>query len=170
VETRFRISGHPIQPVLVTVPVGLFACAVLFDLAHVLGAPRLVGEVGYSTVIAGLVAAGLASLAGLVDLWEVPERSPVRRPVVTQLLVNGTMTGMFLLVCIIRAAPLQRAASGGLVAVEALALVVGALGVRLGARSLRRTEPVDAAPAGLDIVVDEATANPPLAPRSPAGP
>jgi uncharacterized membrane protein len=154
----------------------LFACAVVFDLAHVLGAPRLVGEVGYWTVVAGLVAAVLTPVAGLVDLWDLPERSPVRRPVVTVLLVNGAMTGMFLAVCVMRAAPAQRAASGGLIAVEALALTVGGLGVGLGARLMRvdpaGVDPIaaDPAPAGLDIVVDETAAEPPSVPRPPVTP
>jgi uncharacterized membrane protein len=157
VETRLRISGHPIQPVLVTFPVGLFVCAVLFDLARLVGAPEIVGEVGYWTVTAGLVAAGLTLVAGLVDLWDVPETSPVRRPVVTLLLVNGVMAGMFLLVCLMRAALPERGATGGLVVVEAVALAVGGLGVRLGAQLMRRVDPVaaESSPDGLDLVVDE---------------
>jgi uncharacterized membrane protein len=178
VATRLRISGHPIQPVLVTFPVGLFACAVLFDLARVFGAPRLVGEVGYWTVTAGLVAAGLTLVAGLVELWDVPERSPVRRPAVTLLQVNGAMTGMFLLVCVMRAAPAARTASGGLVAVEALALTIGGLGILLGVRSMHTAAPivVDPASGGLDLVTDEALvkdeamAREPHVRRSPAAP
>ena len=171
VQTRLRISGHPVQPVLLTVPAGLFACAVLFDLARVFGSPRLVGEAGYWTAIAGLVAAVLTLVAGLVELWDVPENSPVRRPVMTLLRVNGAMTGLFLLVCVMRAAPSERATNGGLVAVEALALLVGGLGVALGAQFMRRVDPVvvDLAPGGLDLLVDKATTELPLV-RSPATP
>jgi uncharacterized membrane protein len=172
VAKRLRISGHPIQPVLVTFPVGLFACAVLFDVARVFGAPRLVGEVGYWTVTAGLVAAGLTLVAGLVELWDVPERSPVRRPAVTLLQVNGAMTGMFLLVCVMRAAPAARAASGGLVAVEVLALAIGGLGILLGVRSMHSAAPivVDPSSGGLDLVMDEAMAREPHVRHSPASP
>ncbi|HEY6593086.1 MAG TPA: hypothetical protein VI011_03095 [Asanoa sp.] len=70
-----------------------------------------------------------------------------------------------------RAAPAERAASGGLVAVEALALAVGGLGVRLGARFVRRVAAVvDPAAGGLDLVVDEARAEQPLVRRAPAAP
>src|ERR1700754_2188249 len=72
VDTRLRISGHPIQPVLMTFPVGLFVCAVVFDVGRLVGAPTIVGEVGYWTAVAGLVATALTMVAGLIDLWDVP--------------------------------------------------------------------------------------------------
>jgi uncharacterized membrane protein len=158
VETRLRILGNPIQPVLVTFPVGLFACAFVFDLARLVGAPEILAEVGYWTTVAGLVAAALALVAGMVDLWDVPA-GPTRHAVSTLSLVNGAMTGMFLLVCLMRAALPDRAATGGLVAVEALALGVGALGVRLGARLMRRFDraAVPEQTGGLAMVADEAT-------------
>jgi uncharacterized membrane protein len=167
VDTRLRISGHSIQPVLVTFPVGLFVCAALFDLARLVGAVPIMGEVGYWTVVAGLVAAALTLVAGLVELWDVPEQSPLRRPVVTLLLVNGAMAGMFLLGCLMRAALPDRGASGSLVALEAAALAVGGLGVRLGARLMRRVEPIVAEPAteGLGLVFDDVPAEVPLVTR-----
>jgi hypothetical protein len=124
-------------------------------------------ELGYWTVIAGLVAAGLTLVAGLVELWDVPEQSPVRRPVVTLLLVNGAMAGMFLLGCLMRTAVPERGASGGLIALEAAALGVGGLGVRLGARFMRRVDPIAAEPAreGLGLVFDDVPAGVPLVTR-----
>jgi uncharacterized membrane protein len=149
VDTRLRISGHPIQPVLVTFPVGLFACAVVFDAARLVGAPQMVGELGYWTAVAGLVAAALTVVAGLVDLWDVPT-GPDRRPLVNFTLVIVAMTGVFLLVCLMRAATPERGASGGMVAIELLALAAGGLAVRLGARLVARP-----AEAARDTVDDE---------------
>jgi hypothetical protein len=79
-------------------------------------------------------------------------------------LVNAAMTGMFLLICLMRAALPERAASGGLVAVEALALGVGALGVRLGAGLVRRFDlaAVPESTGGLAMVADEATTEVPF--------
>jgi uncharacterized membrane protein len=132
VDTRLRISGHPIQPVLVTFPVGLFVCAFVFDTGRLLGAPVMIGELGYWTAVAGLVAAALTIVAGLVDLWDVPA-GPHRRPQVTFTLVIAAMTAIFLLLCLMRVATPERGASGGMVLVELLALAVGGFAVRLGA-------------------------------------
>ncbi|MDG4797372.1 DUF2231 domain-containing protein [Micromonospora sp. WMMD1082] len=138
-QSRLRVQGHPIQPMLVTFPYGLFVCAALFDLADVAGGPVFLGEVGYWTAVAALVAAALTTLAGMVDLWDVPP-DRTRRTAITFNLVNAGMAGLFLLSCLIRADASHRGASPVLLVVELLALVVGGLGVRLGARLMRHFE------------------------------
>lgn len=136
-QSRLRVQGHPIQPMLVTFPFGLFACATLFDLADVLGGPGFLGEVGYWTVVAALTAAVLASVAGLVDLWDVPA-GRVRRTAITFNLLNAGMALLFVVVCLVRAGQPGRGASGILIAIELLALLVGAAGVRLGGVLVRQ--------------------------------
>ncbi|GIF53238.1 hypothetical protein Afe04nite_77770 [Asanoa ferruginea] len=137
VDTRLRISGHPIQPVLMTFPVGLFVCAVVFDVGRLVGAPSVVGEVGYWTAVAGLVGTALTMVAGLIDIWDVPA-GPIRRDVVTFNAVNGAMAGIFLLVCLMRAGSGHPLASVPMVIMEGVALGVGVFGIWLGARLMRR--------------------------------
>ena len=136
-DTRLRISGHPIQPVLMTFPVGLFVCAVVFDVGRLVGAPAIVGEVGYWTAVAGLVATALTMVAGMVDLWDVPA-GPTRRDVITFNAVNASMAGIFLVVCLMRAGSGQPLASVPMVVMEGLALAIGGLGIWLGAGLMRR--------------------------------
>ena len=132
-ESRLRIQGHPIQPMLVTLPYGLFACAAIFDLADVTTGLGLLGEVGYWTAIAGLFSAALAVVAGMVDLWDVPT-GPMRRTAIGFHLAYLAMAGLFVLTCLIRAGSPDRGATGGILAAELLALAVGGYGVALGAR------------------------------------
>ncbi|MEU8301651.1 DUF2231 domain-containing protein [Micromonospora sp. NPDC048909] len=136
-QSRLRVQGHPIQPMLVTFPYGLFVSAVVFDLTDVLGGPAFLGEVGYWTAVAALVAAGLTAMAGMIDLWDVPG-DRTRRTAIAFNLVNLTMAGLFLLACLIRADAPQRGASIVLLLTELVALAVGGVGVRLGARLMRR--------------------------------
>jgi uncharacterized membrane protein len=138
-QSRLRVQGHPIQPMLVTFPYGLFVCAVIFDLADVAGGPVFLGEVGYWTAVAALVAAALTAVAGMVDLWDVPP-DRTRRTAITFNLVNAGMAGLFLLSCLVRADASNRGASPVLLVVEMVALSVGGLGVRLGARLMRHFE------------------------------
>jgi uncharacterized membrane protein len=133
---------------LVTFPYALFVSAVLFDLANVAGGPAFLGAVGHWTVVAALIAAALAGLAGMVDLWDAPDtavRRPgpgrgdrTRRTAVTFNLVNAAMAGLFVVVCLVRSGLPEYAVTGGLVMVEILALGVGAIGVRLGSRLVRQ--------------------------------
>lgn len=136
-QSRLRVRGHPIQPMLVTFPFGLFACATLFDVAEVIGGPAFLGEVGYWTVVAALTAAVLAAVAGLIDLWDVPD-GRVRRTAMTFNLLNAGMAALFVVVCLVRAGHPDRGVSGALVAVELVGLAVGTVGIRLGAVLIRQ--------------------------------
>ncbi|MFG1954972.1 DUF2231 domain-containing protein [Micromonospora sp. NPDC048830] len=138
-ESRLRVQGQPIQPMLVTFPYGLFVCATIFDLADVVGGPVFLGEVGYWTCVAALVAAALSTVAGMVDLWDA-SGGRTRRTKITFNLVNAGMAGLFLLTCLSRAHSPQRGASGLVLAIELVALGVGGVGVWLGSRLLRQFE------------------------------
>ncbi|MGC4806331.1 DUF2231 domain-containing protein [Micromonospora sp. DT233] len=136
---------------LVTFPFGLFVCAMLFDLADVLGGPAFLGEVGYWTSVAALVAAGLTTAAGMVDLWDATG-SRTHRTKITFNLANTGMAALFLLTCLVRANSPQRGATGVMVAAELAALGVGAIGVWLGARLIREFEAGRADAATLDAL------------------
>ena len=150
-ESRLRVQGHPIQPMLVTFPYGLFVSAAVFDLADVAGGPAFLGEVGYWTAVAALAAAALATAAGMVDLWDV-RADRTRRTAVTFNLVNAAMAALFLLACLIRADSPQRGATGVLVATELVALAVGGFGVALGARLMRQFDRGRAEPSGFEAL------------------
>ncbi|GAB3237829.1 DUF2231 domain-containing protein [Micromonospora halotolerans] len=153
-ESRLRVQGNPIQPMLVTFPFGLFVSAAVFDLADVAGGPAFLGEVGYWTAVAALVAAALTTVAGMVDLWDV-RADRTRRTAITFNLVNAAMAALFLLTCLIRAQAPQRGANGVEVAVELLALAVGSVGVWLGSRLMRQFDRRRAAePAGFEALRD----------------
>ncbi|MCW3818063.1 DUF2231 domain-containing protein [Micromonospora sp. DR5-3] len=153
-ESRLRVQGHPIQPMLVTFPFGLFVSAAVLDLADVAGGPAFLGEVGYWTAVAALVAAALAAVAGLVDLWDA-RADRTRRTAVTVNLVNAAMAALFLLTCLMRADAPERGATGVELATELLALAVGSVGVWLGARLVRQFDRGRASEqAGLERLAD----------------
>jgi uncharacterized membrane protein len=121
---------------LVTFPFGLFVCATLFDLFHLAGGPAFLGEVGYWTAVAALVAAAMAGVAGMVDLWDVPA-GRTRRTAISFNLVNVAIAAIFVVTCLVRADAPGRGASVALLVTELVALGVGAVGVRLGTRLVR---------------------------------
>jgi uncharacterized membrane protein len=67
-----NLMGHPLHPILITLPIGLFVATLLFDLIFwrtgtetwATGALWLLG--------AGLIAAALAAVAGLIDFLGDP--------------------------------------------------------------------------------------------------
>lgn len=149
-DGRLRVCGHWIQPMLVPLPVGLFAWATVFDIADLSGAPALVGTLGYWTAVAGLTAAAVVTAVGMVDLWDVP-RCPTRQ---TVLRVHGITVVAALLVvlsCLIRAQVADRGAAGGVVVVQLVAVALGASAVRLGMRLARRAEPARTEATTFDV-------------------
>jgi uncharacterized membrane protein len=125
-ESRLKVAGHPIHPILVMFPLGLFAMAVIFDIANLTGAPAMLGAVAYWNIVAGLVGGVLAALAGAVDLMFIPNGTPAKRSGVLHGLINMGVLLLFAVILILRMATHDRIAGGGLLLVEVLALA-GAL-------------------------------------------
>lgn len=144
-DSRLRIAGQAIQPVLVMFPLGLFAMAVLFDLATVLGAPAIVGQLGYWNVVAGLIGGIFATLAGAIDVM-LARGTRAKRTGVLQTLMNMGVLILFAVILMLRMRSIDRVASGGLFAVELLALGAAIYAAWFGGELVHR-RPVPAGPA-----------------------
>ena len=77
--SKAHIKSHPIHPILITFPIGLWIAALLFDLiGNAAGNPLLIAA-GYYAIIGGCIGAALAAVPGLIDLFGVvPPRSSAR--------------------------------------------------------------------------------------------
>jgi uncharacterized membrane protein len=62
-----NIMGHPIHPILITLPIGLFVAVLLFDLIFWRTAEEMWARGALWLLGAGLVAAALAAVAGVTD-------------------------------------------------------------------------------------------------------
>jgi uncharacterized membrane protein len=120
-ESRLRIAGQAVHPVLVMFPLGLFTMAVLFDLGNVLGGPDILGVLAYWNIVAGLVGGVLVVLAGAIDL-ALMQGSRSKRLAVLQNLMNLGVLIMFAVIVMLRMQTSDRVAGGGLVVVELIAL------------------------------------------------
>ena len=130
-ESRLRIAGQAVQPILVMFPLGLFAMAAIFDLATLAGAPRILGTLAYWNVIAGLIGGLLAALAGAIDLAFV-RQSTAKRIGVLRGLLNMAVLILFAVILMVRVGAPDRAVGGGLFFVEILALAIAGFGAWFG--------------------------------------
>jgi uncharacterized membrane protein len=137
-ESRLRIAGQAVQPVLVMFPLGLFAMAVLFDVANVLGAPDIVGALAYWNIAAGLVGGVLAALAMAIDLVFLPNGTRAKRTGVFLALVNMGVLIFFAVILMLRMRTPDRVAGGGLLLVEVLALAAAVFGAWYGGELVNR--------------------------------
>jgi uncharacterized membrane protein len=158
-RSRLRIAGHPIHPMLVMFPLGLFATAVIFDAADLLGGPALLSEVAHLNLVGGLIGGVLASVAGLVDLAAVPNGTRAKRIGAVHGLINLGVILLFAVIWVVRIGADNRAAGGGLFMVELLALAAAGVGAWFGSQLIQRLGDGVAADPHLDVVRSLSGAN-----------
>jgi len=137
-ESRFKVLGHPVHPMLVMFPLALLVTAVIFDFVDVVGGPRFLGEVAYWNITVGLIGGILAIAAGLVDLLAIPSRTRAKRIALTHGAVNTGMLLLFAGVWVVRMNADQRGAGGGLFAIELVAVAGAGMGAWLGGELVDR--------------------------------
>ncbi|HET6482141.1 MAG TPA: DUF2231 domain-containing protein [Actinoplanes sp.] len=130
-ESRLKIAGQAVQPILVMFPLGLFAMAVIFDVADLLGAPAIVGSLAYWNLVAGLVGGIAAAIASAIDL------AFVRRPVAKRIgvlrgLLNMGVLILFAVIVMVRVGDPNRQVGVGLFLLELLALAISGFGAWFG--------------------------------------
>src|SRR4029453_6305796 len=91
-ESRLRIAGQAVHPVLIMFPLGLFTIAIFFDLGNLLGGPDILGSLAYWNIGAGLLGGVLVVLAGAIDLLFVRASQAKRIGVLQNLIKMGVLT------------------------------------------------------------------------------
>ncbi len=129
-DSRARVLGQPVNPVLMLLPLGILSTATIADLGALLSGLRLFGAVAQADVIVGLVAGGFALCALLVDFVTAPARSVAREVLALASLCYGGMVAIFLTVCSVRAAD-GTVGNAGLFLLELVALAGGVAAARL---------------------------------------
>jgi uncharacterized membrane protein len=126
-KSKAAVSGHPIHPALVAVPVGLIIWAFTSDIIYlVTGKDAVWYSISYYSGIAAVVTALIAALPGFVDFFTLARGTNVESTALVHMGANLATVGLFVI-----AAILQRddnAIEGGALAAV---VVLHALGVGL---------------------------------------
>src|ERR671923_2509698 len=78
-ESKAKLFGHPIHPMLVVIPLGAFIAAVLFDAVSLWRDSLTLGQVGYWNIALGIVGGLLAAVFGLIDWLAIPAGTRAKR-------------------------------------------------------------------------------------------
>jgi uncharacterized membrane protein len=93
-RTPASIAHHPIHPMLVALPIGLWIFSFICDLAFVLGVgASLWFTLGFYTMIGGTAAALLAAIPGTIDMLSL--RGRVRSLALTHMGLNVTIVLLY---------------------------------------------------------------------------
>jgi uncharacterized membrane protein len=94
-QTPASIAKHPIHPMIVPIPIGLWIFSLVCDLAHRFGAQSPNWEVvAWYTMIGGIIGALLAAVPGLVDLLSLP--SGIQRTGIKHMALNLTIVALYI--------------------------------------------------------------------------
>jgi uncharacterized membrane protein len=78
-ESKAKLLGHPIHPMLIVFPMGLLATAVVIDFIYFVGDSLIFAEVSYYLVIAGLIGGAVAAPFGFIDWRAIPRNTRAKR-------------------------------------------------------------------------------------------
>jgi len=78
-ESRAKLLGHPVHPMLIVFPLGLFISAVVFDLVRLGTDNDAFAVVSFWNIAGGLIGGLLAAVFGLIDWMAIPTGTRAKR-------------------------------------------------------------------------------------------
>ena len=132
-QSRLRLGGHGVQPLLLMFPLGLFWTAFVLDLATLAGAPGMVGTLAYWNIVAGLVGGLPAAVAVGVDAFSAVGPAATRIGFLSLLLDVGVLI-VFAVLALMRVRSPDRTTDPGLLALEVCGLVAAGFAAWFGGR------------------------------------
>ena len=86
--------GHPLHPILVTVPIGAWVASLVFDIAsHAVHPAAFLAQGSLWLIAVGAIGAVLAACAGALDLFTIPQQTRARRTADRAICAAGTGAG-----------------------------------------------------------------------------
>ena len=101
-ESKARLFGHAVHPILVVYPLGLLSTAVVFDIIYLATSNPRWSFVSFWMIAAGIVGGLLAALFGLIDYLAIPRGTRANRVGLFHGLVNLAVVILFLLSFVLR--------------------------------------------------------------------
>jgi uncharacterized membrane protein/nitrite reductase/ring-hydroxylating ferredoxin subunit len=92
-RARASIQSHPIHPMLVAFPIGLWVTSFILDIIAISSGNSSYAAAGFYTIVGGCIGAALAAVPGAIDLFTVvpPQSSGKRRG-----LIHGGLNSLVL--------------------------------------------------------------------------
>ncbi|HEU5317889.1 MAG TPA: DUF2231 domain-containing protein [Chloroflexota bacterium] len=95
-ESKAKVAGHPVHPMLVVFPLGLLATSFFFDIIRLAGASESWGVAAFYMIGAGIIGGLLSAVFGLVDWLAIPKGTRAKSVGAMHGVGNVVVTGLFL--------------------------------------------------------------------------
>lgn len=94
-RSKMAVAGHPIHPMLVTLPIGLFVWTLVADVVYLLTTNMMWYDVAFWSGIGGVVGGVIAAIAGFGDYLSLPFRGKARVAANAHMLLNLAIVALF---------------------------------------------------------------------------
>jgi len=122
-RTPASIAGHPIHPMLVPIPIGLWLFSLVCDLIHAGGSTNPAwSTVALYTMGGGIVGALLAALPGLIDLLSLP--AGPRKTALIHMSLNLTVVALYVINLWMRVSAPEKSGAALWLSITAIGLLV----------------------------------------------
>ena len=78
-ETKFKLLGHPVHPMLIVFPLGLLSTAVVFDLLYLVTGNEDLAIFSFWAIVAGVIGGLAAAVFGVWDYLAIPGGTRAKR-------------------------------------------------------------------------------------------
>ena len=130
-RTPANIAGHPIHPMLVTLPIGLFVFSFVCDLIYVFGSGNPTFAIlALYTMAGGIVGALAAAIFGFIDLMSLPPEP--RKTGLAHMTINLVVVVLYVINCWLRSGTPE--SPGGYVWLSLIAIALLVVSGWLGGR------------------------------------
>jgi uncharacterized membrane protein len=137
-ESKAKLLGHPVHPMLVVLPLGLFIAAVVFDAAYIFFGNPTFAQVGYWNIAGGVIGGLLAAVFGLVDWVAIPGGTRAKRIGLIHGASNVVAVLTFAVAWWMRSEAIDTAPTAAVMGMEVAALLVGSVAGWLGGELVDR--------------------------------
>ncbi|MDF3053118.1 MAG: rane protein [Geminicoccaceae bacterium] len=115
-ESKVKLAGHPLHPMLIVFPLGLLGTAVIFDIVYLISDNTRWAVAAYYMIGAGIVGGLAAALFGWIDWLGIPPGTRARRIGLWHGVGNVAVVVLFILSWVLRRGQPELPPTGAIVA------------------------------------------------------
>lgn len=124
-ESRAKLFGHPIHPMLIPFPIGLLGTSLAFDVIYLITGNGFWAEMAYWLIAAGLIGGLIAAPFGWIDWFALPRNTRAANVGLLHGIGNVVVLGIFAI------SWLLRGAGAGPADVGIMPIILSVIGVAL---------------------------------------
>ncbi len=137
-NSRLKVAGHAVHPMLIPIPLGMFIGTPLFDLLYLITDDAQYATVSFFMIATGVVGGVLAIATGAIDYSGIPKGTRAKRVATVHAIGNDIVVALFALSWLLRHGPHDHQPSALAVTLTFVGAALSALTGWLGGELVER--------------------------------